>query len=197
MLPNDKDAHRLSASVVMFGEFLDRDERWQPPRLERKAVVHGHCHHKSILGTEPDENVLKKIGVQSRWLDDGCCGMAGAFGFEAGEHYDVSVKCGELGYLPHVRDADSHELVITDGFSCREQAMQLTDRQALHLADVVWMAMRYGPRGPRGPKPEHAAMPSIAQQVASAQLDGAIGLGALAFGAAAGLVAALGKRGAR
>ena len=179
MLPNDKDAHRLSEQTMMFGEFLARKSGWDLPRLERKAVAHAHCHHKSVLGTEPDEKVLEGLGVDATWLDDGCCGMAGAFGFERGEHYDVSVKVGEAGYLPHLRAADPSTILLSDGFSCREQAMQCTDRQVLHLADVVWMAMRYGLHGPDGVRPEHAAMPDISAQVARARRDAALGLTAL------------------
>ena len=189
LYPNDPDATRLSNQTMMLGEFLAKDEGWRPPRLERKAVVHGHCHHKSLLGTAPDEDVMRKMGIDARWLDDGCCGMAGAFGFEAGEHYDVSLKVGELGYLPHVRSAASDELIVSDGFSCREQAMQTTDRQVLHLADVIWLAMQQGPHGPRGAKPERAAMPDINRQMSRARTDAAIGAGALAFVAAALIVA--------
>jgi FAD/FMN-containing dehydrogenase/Fe-S oxidoreductase len=185
LFPNDPEAARLSSQTMMFGEFLARDKEWSPPRLERKALVHGHCHHKSLLGTQPDEEVMKKMGLEARWLDDGCCGMAGAFGFEAGEHYDVSLKVGELGYLPAVREAAADTLLISDGFSCREQVMQTTDRQVLHFADVVWLAMNSGPHGTAGPKPERHAMPDIGHRVARARVDAAIGfsvLGALAFG---------------
>jgi len=178
LFPHDEDARRLSASVTTLGDFLARDASWTPPRLERSVVLHGHCHQKSVLGMTGEREVLRKMGVALRELDDGCCGMAGAFGFEAGEHYDVAVACGELAYLPAVRAARDDEIVVGGGFSCREQAAQCTDRQALHLADVVWMAQRYGPNGPGG-RPEDAAMPSVASVVARARRDAALGLGAL------------------
>jgi FAD/FMN-containing dehydrogenase/Fe-S oxidoreductase len=180
MLPNDADARRLSELVAMFGTFLDRDSGWEPRRLERRAVVHAHCHHKSILGTEPDERVLQKLGVDATWLDDGCCGMAGAFGFEAGEHYEVSMQVGELGYLPHVREAAADQLIVSDGFSCREQGLQCTERQVLHLADVAWLALH----------PQSAAMPSRDEQLARARRDAALGAGALAGAGIAAFAAA-------
>ena len=129
---------------------------------------------------EGDRKVLHALGVDLTELDDGCCGMAGAFGFEAGEHYDVSVACGELAYIPKVRDAAPDTIVIGDGFSCREQAAQTTHRQGLHLADVVWLALRYGPDGPPGDYPEYAAMPDVRAQRTRARRDAAIGLGVLA-----------------
>jgi Fe-S oxidoreductase len=70
-------------------------------------------------------------------VDSGCCGMAGAFGFEK-EHYDVSMKAGERVLLPRVRNADPATLIITDGFSYREQIAQGAGRHARHLAGVYW-----------------------------------------------------------
>jgi hypothetical protein len=100
-----------------------------------------------------EEQVLKKMGLDFHILDDGCCGMAGSFGFEA-EHYDVSVRVGELELLPAVRQAAKDELIIANGFSCMEQIEQTTDRQALHLAQVIQMARHDGERGPAGAYPE-------------------------------------------
>jgi hypothetical protein len=84
----------------------------------------------------------------------GCCGMAGAFGFERGEHYDVAIKAGERVLLPAVRQADDQTLLIADGFSCREQIEQGTDRRALHLAQVLQLARRRGGRLPDRRRPE-------------------------------------------
>ncbi len=141
LFPDDADARRLSESVTLLGDFLAADTSWSAPRLDVKAVVHAHCHHKSVLGTAGDKAVLEAMGVDANWLDDGCCGMAGAFGFEAGEHYEVSVKAGELALLPNVRNAAPDELIVTNGFSCREQIGQCTDRAALHLADIIHLAV--------------------------------------------------------
>jgi FAD/FMN-containing dehydrogenase/Fe-S oxidoreductase len=141
MLPHDEDAIRLSGQTFLLSEFLEQKvDNYQPPKLRRKAVVHGHCHHKSILKMDAEESILKKLGLDYHVLDSGCCGMAGAFGFEA-DHYDVSIKAGERVLLPAVRDAEKQTLIITDGFSCREQIAQTSDRQALHLAQVLQMAL--------------------------------------------------------
>lgn len=140
LLPHDADARRLSRQAFLLGEFLERSG-YSPPALPRKAVVHGHCHHRAIVGMTGDRSIFEKLGMDYRLLDSGCCGMAGAFGFER-EHYDVSIACGERVLLPSVRQADHETLIVADGFSCREQIAQTTDRRALHLAEIVQMAIR-------------------------------------------------------
>jgi Fe-S oxidoreductase len=105
-----------------------------------------HCHHKALMGTSAEAAVLAKMGMDVQLLDDGCCGMAGAFGFEEG-HYDVSMRIGELGLLPAVRAADWDTAIVADGFSCREQIAQGTSRRASHLAEVIQFALRRQPRG--------------------------------------------------
>jgi Fe-S oxidoreductase len=155
LFPNDVDARRLKEQTFLLSEFLEKAEGYQPPKLRRKVVVHGHCHHKSVLGMDAELSLLSKMGLDYEELDSGCCGMAGAFGFErSGEHYDVSVKCGERVLLPAVRDAAKDTLILTDGFSCREQIAQCTDRQALHVAQVLQMALREGASGPAEGYPE-------------------------------------------
>jgi Fe-S oxidoreductase len=138
LFPNDPDARRLSQSFFLLSEFLDRID-YQPPQLHGRAVVHGHCHHKSVLKMTAELKVLKKLGLDFEVLDSGCCGMAGGFGFEK-EHYEVSMKVGERVLLPAVRET-GNALVIADGFSCREQIRQGANREALHLADVLRMAL--------------------------------------------------------
>ena len=103
-----------------------------------------HCHHRSVMKTKDEEALLQKLGLDFEVLDSGCCGMAGAFGFEKGDHYDVSIQCAERVLLPAVRQADQDTLVITNGFSCHEQILQQSQRQALHLAQVLAMAMKQG-----------------------------------------------------
>ena len=88
-------------------------------------------------------------------LDSGCCGLAGSFGYEAGEPYDVSVKAGERVLLPAVRRAAPETMIVTDGFSCRCQIEHGSERRALHLAQVVQAAL-HGDSG--GPYPERAAV---------------------------------------
>ena len=141
-------------------------EHYQPPKLKGKAVVHGHCHHKAIMKMGDEEAVLSKLGLDFQILDSGCCGMAGAFGFEK-EHYDVSIKAGERVLLPAVRSADKDTLIIADGFSCREQIEQTTDRKALHLAQVIQMAMHEGMSGQTGEYPETAYVKSPAPSLPS------------------------------
>jgi hypothetical protein len=93
------------------------------------------------------------MGVDFTSPAPGCCGMAGSFGFEK-DKYDVSVGVGELELLPAVRAAADDTLIIADGFSCREQIAQCTDRHALHLAEVIQMGLRNGHSGPAGGYPE-------------------------------------------
>ena len=154
LFPHVENAKRLVQQSFMLSEFLESKETdFQLPQLQRKAVVHGHCHHKAIMKLDDEESVLKKMGLDYKILDDGCCGMAGAFGFEK-DHYDVSIKAGERVLLPAVREAQKDTLIITDGFSCREQIEQTTDRKALHIAQVIQMAMHEGAQGVKGAYPE-------------------------------------------
>jgi len=146
LFPNDQDAKRLSDNTYLLGEFLDQAATgFTPPKLKHRALVHGHCHQKALIGMAHDKNILAKLGLNYQVLDSGCCGMAGSFGFANG-HYDVSRRVGELVLLPAVRAADKDTLIITDGFSCREQIAQLTDRRALHTAQVLQMALHGGAR---------------------------------------------------
>ncbi|HMY20930.1 MAG TPA: FAD-linked oxidase C-terminal domain-containing protein, partial [Polyangium sp.] len=101
LFPHDEDAQRLASSSFLLSEFL-HDEGWQPPRLERKAVVHGHCHQKSVLRFEAATSLLQKTGLDCDVLDSGCCGLAGSFGYEK-NHYDISRTIGERVLLPAVR----------------------------------------------------------------------------------------------
>jgi FAD/FMN-containing dehydrogenase/Fe-S oxidoreductase len=155
LFPHDEDAKRLAAQTFMLSEFLVR-EGWTPPKLERRALVHAHCHHRSVLDYEAEEKLLEAIGLDYERPDSGCCGMAGSFGFEAGEKYEVGKAAGERVLLPEVRKADADTLVVTDGFSCRTMIEQETDRRALHLAEVLRMAIREGPGGPSVAPPEDA-----------------------------------------
>jgi len=143
LFPNDEDAKRLKSQTFLLSEFLER-EGYRPPSLRRKAIVHAHCHHKAIMKTTDEEKILDKLGLDYELLDAGCCGMAGSFGFEKGEHYEVSMKAGERVLLPAVRGADKDTLLLTDGFSCQEQIEQSTGRRALHLSQVLQMALRNG-----------------------------------------------------
>ena len=162
LLPDDDDARRLSKQTFLLSEFLaSKAPAFAIPALHAKALVHGHCHQKAVLDFDSETTLLTKVGLDYTVLDSGCCGMCGAFGFEKGDHYDVSIKCGERVLLPKVRDAALDTLIVSNGFSCREQIAQTTDRQAMHLAQVLKMALDGGQ--PR-PRPELAYMPDIAAQ---------------------------------
>jgi FAD/FMN-containing dehydrogenase/Fe-S oxidoreductase len=155
MLPDNEDARRLARQTFTLGEFLAQQAPdWEMPRLERKALVHLHCHQRATSDTDCDRAVLDRLALDYEVLDDGCCGLAGSFGYERGERYEVSIKAGERMLLPRVRDASAHTLILTDGFSCRSQIEQGSDRSALHLAQVVQMALREGPNGPSTARPE-------------------------------------------
>jgi Fe-S oxidoreductase len=142
LFPDREDARALSERTLSFSEFLNRNgDGERLPRLERRAVVHGHCHHKALVKMTPDEQVLTRLGLDFKVLDSGCCGLAGSFGYER-SHYDVSMKVGERALLPAVREAPKDTLVVADGFSCRQQIAHATDRSGLHLAEVVKLAMK-------------------------------------------------------
>jgi FAD/FMN-containing dehydrogenase/Fe-S oxidoreductase len=154
LYPMDEDAKRLSNNTFILSEFLARSaSNFQLPKLRRKALVQKHCHHDHVMGYQDETEILQKLGLDFELLDSGCCGMAGSFGFES-EHYDISVKIGERDLLPRVRAAARDTLVIADGFSCREQIADLTGRGALHLSQVIQMAMTEGPDGPESELPE-------------------------------------------
>jgi FAD/FMN-containing dehydrogenase/Fe-S oxidoreductase len=140
LFPDDHDAKRLSEQSFLLSEFLDR-EGVDLPRIEGTALVQEHCHHRNVMGTEAEERVMDRLGLETRILDSGCCGMAGSFGFERGDKYEVSVAAGERVLLPAVRAAGPDTLLIADGFSCREQVVQGTGRKPLHLAQVIAAAL--------------------------------------------------------
>lgn len=102
--------------------------------------MHVHCHHRTIMKIDAKEAVLRRLGLDYRIPDAGCCGLAGSFGFER-ERYAVSMKIGEPSLLQAVRQADAQTLVIANGFSCREQIRHATGRQPLHLAEVLALAL--------------------------------------------------------
>jgi FAD/FMN-containing dehydrogenase/Fe-S oxidoreductase len=143
LFPDDDRAKRLSSQVFLLSEFLERHAPgFSLPALPRRALVHGHCHHKSIMKMNSEEAVLQRMGVNYEMPAPGCCGMAGAFGFEK-EKYDVSLAIGELELLPAVRNAPADWLIVADGFSCREQIEQCTGKKTLHLAEVIQMALQF------------------------------------------------------
>jgi Fe-S oxidoreductase len=142
LMPHDEDAKRLALQALTLSEFLDRHASdWEMPKLHRRAIVHGHCHQEAVMGMSAEQHVYERLGLDFEVLDSGCCGLAGSFGFER-EHHEISLQIGEHKLMPRVREAATHTLVIADGFSCRTQVEQMTERHPLHTAEVIQMAIR-------------------------------------------------------
>ncbi len=139
--PDDPLARRLSRQSVDFGAFLDANpDRFELRSLDRKALVQIHCHHHAVLDPQAEQRVLARMGVDPEVVPSGCCGMAGAFGFDA-RTWEVGMRAGERVLLPAVRKAPHDTLVLADGFSCREQIEQATGRKSLHVAELAAMAL--------------------------------------------------------
>jgi len=185
LLPHDARAQALSKQTFLLSEFLE--QKLTPgailPQLNRKAVLHGHCHHKSIMKMTAEESLLHRLGIDFNAPAPGCCGMAGSFGFHA-EHYDISQTIGELELLPAVRQAPDDWLVIADGFSCREQIAQNTTRHALHLAEVLQLALHPSALDKDDPYPESRSVREHKQEIHASMTRAAKTIGAVA---AAGL----------
>jgi Fe-S oxidoreductase len=138
-LPDHPQAKRLAAQTFLFADFVVR-EPFDWPQLDAEVIVHGHCHQKALFGMQGDIALLEKLGVKWKLLDTGCCGMAGSFGFNA-EHRAMSDKIGEDTLFPAIRGAAPQTIVLTNGFSCREQIAQGTGRHAWHIAQLARMAL--------------------------------------------------------
>lgn len=142
LFPHEPRADRLRRQTFLLSEFLEHHVAgYAPPALASKVLLHGHCHHKALMTMTDEESLLRKMGVDLEPLDAGCCGMAGPFGFAA-DKYAVSQTIGERVLLPAVRRAAPDTLIVSDGFSCREQILQMTGRRAIHLAEAIRLAVR-------------------------------------------------------
>jgi FAD/FMN-containing dehydrogenase/Fe-S oxidoreductase len=183
LFPHDERAQALSKQTFLLSEFLERNLGPNPklPQLPRHALLHGHCHHKSIMKMTAEESLLSRLGVQFQSPAPGCCGMAGSFGFEH-DKYDVSAAIGELELLPAVRQAPPDWLIIADGFSCREQIAQGTGRHALHLAEVLQMALQPSALDKDDPYPESRFVRERQSEVNASMKRAAIGMGVAAAG---------------
>ena len=140
LFPNDARAKRMSSQVWLLADWLalKTDGDWLAGRLEGASVmVHGHCHHKAVFGgSETELALLRRAGASVAPIQAGCCGMAGPFGFEA-DKFEVSKAIAEERLLPAVEAASPKTLIVADGFSCREQIAQLSNREAMHFAEVL------------------------------------------------------------
>ncbi|MBI3706787.1 MAG: 4Fe-4S dicluster domain-containing protein, partial [Proteobacteria bacterium] len=146
MLPGT-ETEALSSRAQLFEEFLATEAKAGrlsdlklKPLLEKSALLHGHCHQKAFGAMGAAETTLKLVpDLAVKTIESSCCGMAGAFGYEAG-HYDVSMKMGELSLLPAVRAAPD-ALLVADGTSCRHQIADGSGRRAIHVARVLERAL--------------------------------------------------------
>jgi Fe-S oxidoreductase len=138
-------ARRVAENSFLLEEFLLRELGGGRLSLKfdgngRKALLHGHCHQKALVGSAPTISMLKTAGFDVSEIDSGCCGMAGSFGFEK-EHYDLSLKIGNRRLGPAVKAAAADVQIIAPGISCRQQIEHLTGRKARHPAEVLLEAM--------------------------------------------------------
>jgi len=138
------EARAVARSSFLLEEFLLRErERGLELRFAahgRKALLHGHCHQKALVGTGPTVAALRWAGYEVSEVDSGCCGMAGAFGFER-EHYDISVRLGNRRLAPAVKAAPADTEIVAPGMSCRQQIDHLAGRRARHPAEVLREAL--------------------------------------------------------
>jgi hypothetical protein len=184
LFPHDQEAQALAGQTLLLSEFLVRKRpNWQPPRLGAKAIVQGHCHHKSVLRFDDEAALLGRMGVDFDLLASGCCGMAGAFGFEAGDKVRVSMAEGERVLLPAVRNAEASTVILADGFSCRTQIAECTARRGLHVAQLLALGLsdarplRPGAMPEARTKRKRAAAIALSMAGAACMLLGAAALG--------------------
>jgi len=140
-------ATQLGNNSMMIEEFLEREmkagkiSRDSFTREKKKLLLHGHCHQKALASTSSTLYVLNfPEGFECAEIPSGCCGMAGAFGFEK-EHFDLSMKVGELVLFPAVREAGEDVIISASGTSCRHQILDGTGRKAVHPVEVLWEAL--------------------------------------------------------
>ncbi|HEY3754768.1 MAG TPA: FAD-binding and (Fe-S)-binding domain-containing protein [Opitutaceae bacterium] len=162
LFPGNEDAKRLSQQTFTLSQFLRQKAKdYTVPTLKRQALLHGHCHQKALDTLNDREygklfaekEILGRMGVKFEDPNAGCCGMAGAFGYEKEhEHYEVGVAAGERVLLPAIRSRTEADLLIADGFSCQEQIRQQTGRHPLHFAEVLRLAIQERDAGQGGPR---------------------------------------------
>jgi FAD/FMN-containing dehydrogenase/Fe-S oxidoreductase len=147
-LPGNKDvAKNLSKNALLFEEFFTREvekgniKREMFTSKTQHIKLHGHCQQKSVASTIPTKAMLsfpENFSVEE--IPSGCCGMAGSFGFEK-EHYELSMKVGELVLFPEIRKTPETTIIVAPGTSCRHQINDGTGRKALHPIEVMWEAL--------------------------------------------------------
>ena len=137
LFPTNGRALSLAKNTFLLSDFLQRyAPDYNPPRHSGNVLLHGHCHHKALMKMNAEESLVRKTGCELQSVDSGCCGMAGPFGL-AKDKFALSQAIGERVLLPAVRKAPADAVIISDGFSCREQILQSTGRTAVHLAEFL------------------------------------------------------------
>ncbi len=141
LLPHDRRAGRLAAQTYTLTEWLAKAAPDFAPAIDGPVLLHGHCHDRSVLGFDTETDLLGRCGADVDMPEEGCCGMAGAFGFEA-RNYEVSMRCADRALLPAVGKAARLTTLVADGFSCREQIRQGSGRTPVHIAELLASAMK-------------------------------------------------------
>jgi len=139
LFPSDPVAQALTKATFMLDEFLASNApAYTPAPHPGRALLHGHCHQKAIAGLKHETALLGRVsGLSLEVLDAGCCGMAGAFGYEA-DHYEISKTLAERVLVPAIRRSEPGTIVISDGFSCRSQVRHFCpEARVMHLAQVL------------------------------------------------------------
>lgn len=141
------DAEKLASNTLMFDEFILRGiEKGDisPDQFvsdEKEILLHGHCQQKSVASTAPTIKMLSlPANYKVKEIPSGCCGMAGAFGYEK-EHYELSMKIGELVLFPAVRSAEEKIIISAPGTSCRHHIKDGTGRLAKHPVEILYEAL--------------------------------------------------------
>jgi Fe-S oxidoreductase len=135
-------AKKVAENSFLIEEFVVREQKQGRLSLNssgtrKKALLHGHCHQKALVGTAPTVAMLKAAGYEVTEVDSGCCGMAGSFGFEK-EHYELSTKIGNRRLAPAVKAVGADVEIVAPGISCRQQIDHLAGRRAKHPAELLW-----------------------------------------------------------
>jgi Fe-S oxidoreductase len=143
LFPHDRRASRLRDAAFLLGDFLVA-KNYTPPSLPVHVVVHTHCHQRSLFGNQAEGTLLTRMNATYTLLDSGCCGMAGSFGFHP-DHAQLSRDIGELALFPALRRMPAGSVVLTNGFSCREQIHQALGIKTLHLAQLLRLAHQTSP----------------------------------------------------
>ncbi len=148
LLSNQAQVDLVAQHCYTFEEFIAHLAETNQLRLtfdtpSQEVLLHGHCHQKALVGTEPSRQLLQLLGHTVTEVDSGCCGMAGSFGYEA-EHYEISLQMGERRLFPAVRNQPAGTLLVAAGVSCRQQIQHGTGRRALHPAELLRAGLKRG-----------------------------------------------------